>query len=219
MMVHVEVQAPPVPEPVTVLVTFWLGQENGGPRLVHAVGSGGRAGSSDADDTDPLLTHVEVQEPPVPVPVKVKLVALGLGHEKGGKTLVKTSVCVCVAEVMLEVMVADAIWDCVEVHAPPPLPAVPANFVLVLVFGLGQENGGNTLVMTVTSAGLVKVTFDGLEPSLTSVDVHVLPPVPVPTIMVVVFCADGHGNGGNTLVITVGSATVKVTFAVREPLL
>lgn len=130
----------------------------------------------------------------MPVIVKVAMVALGLGHENGGKTLVKISGCVCVAGVKLEVVKADTFWDHVEVHAPPPLPPVPGSFVVaVVVFRLGQENGGNTLVITVTSAGLVKVTLDGIEPLLTSVvDVHVTPPVPVPTIVAVVFCADGH---------------------------
>ncbi|KXJ90554.1 hypothetical protein Micbo1qcDRAFT_176337 [Microdochium bolleyi] len=191
--------ADPVPEPTKVLVTFWLDHENGGEILGKTVGNDGRAKESEADEAEPLLTRLVVQELPVLVPVRVTIVALGLGQENGGNTLVKSG-SVGVTDVLLAVAVADPVWFQVDVQAPPVPPPVPGSFVVV--FWTGQEKGGNTLVMTVTSGGLVKVTVDGPDPWSTSVDVHVPPPVPVPMIVAVVFCGDGHENGGKTLVKT-----------------
>lgn len=73
----------------------------------------------------------------------------------------------------------------------------------------------NKLVTTVGWAS-VDVMFAVREPLLKYVDVQ-LPPVPVPVTTVVEFAFD-EGNGGKTLLTTVGCAGEEVRLVVRESL-
>lgn len=79
------------------------------------------------------------------------------------------------------------------------------------MFWSGHGKGGNTLVKTV-GCGVVALLFEeGLDPLLTIVDVHG-PPVPVPVRVIVAFWL-GKGNGGKTLVTTIGPGLVVVVLA------
>lgn len=68
--------------------------------------------------------------------------------------------------------------------------------------GLGQENGGNTLVKTVGSSTMEEVTLAVLGPSIMFVDVHA-PPVPEPDTTTV-------ESGENPLVMASEMFTVVV---------
>ena len=93
------------------------------------------------------------------------------------------------------------------------LPPVPVPVIIVVEFGTDQENGGKILLATVACAG-EEVRLAVNEPLTGYVEVQP-PPVPVPAMLVVEFSLD-HGNGGTTLLTTVGRITVEVMVAVSD---
>ncbi|KAH7029453.1 uncharacterized protein B0I36DRAFT_350328 [Microdochium trichocladiopsis] len=147
LVIQVDVQGLPVPVPVSVKVALAFGQENGGKLL--ATTEGLVPVTEGWVTRDPLALHADVHALPEAVPVIV--VVFSVGQENGGNTLVIMVTC---GTVYVTLDGLDPLLIQVDVHDPP----IPVPVTVVVVFWLGQEKGGKTLVTTVGKLR-VDVTF------------------------------------------------------------